>query len=759
MIGFKRGLKILEATELLTGLNDKQQEAVRQTQGPLLVIAGAGSGKTRVLTHRVAYLIEAIGVNPWNVLAITFTNKAAREMRERVGQLLGEAAQDVWVSTFHALCVRILRRDIEKLGYQRTFTIVGTSEQRTLMKQVLADLNLDSKKFDPRALLGVVSQAKNQLLTPKEFAKQATSVFDKTAAQAYQLYQQGLEQNQAVDFDDLIMLTLRLFAQEPEILQYYQRKFLYLHVDEYQDTNQAQYELVTKLAAGSRNLCVVGDADQSIYGWRGADMRNILDFEQDYPDAKVVKLEQNYRSTKVILQAANDVIKNNVNRKAKKLWTENTEGNRIHYYRAQTANDEAYFVIRQIQQLKQQKNCHYQDFAVLYRTNAQSRTIEEAFIKSNIPYRIVGAHKFYDRKEILDVLAYLQLVTNPADSLSFNRVVNEPKRGIGNASLDKLADLAAQQQISLLEAAQNPTLANISGKAARELVKFATMIDQLHQLQQTVDVTQLTEAILDRSGYKAALKNTRSLENQSRLENIDEFLSVTQQFDQHWQPETETSERFVDFLADLALMSDQDSLAEASDEVALLTLHAAKGLEFPVVFLVGLEEGIFPLGRASFNENELEEERRLAYVGITRAKKELFLTNALSRMLYGRQQTNPVSRFIKEIEPELLVSENQQATATTITSWTQRRPAEKTAFANRQKAGTPRVAAQPVTQGTGAEKSSWKIGEKVWHKAWGTGTIVKVNGTGEDLELDIAFAGKGIKRLLAAFAPITKKQD
>ncbi|MFT8459656.1 MAG: DNA helicase PcrA [Liquorilactobacillus ghanensis] len=752
----------MEATELLSGLNDKQQEAVRQTEGPLLVIAGAGSGKTRVLTHRVAYLIEAIGVNPWNILAITFTNKAAREMRERVSQLLGDAAQDVWVSTFHALCVRILRRDIDKLGYQRAFTIVGTSEQRTLMKRVLAELNLDSKKFDPRALLGVVSQAKNQLLTPKEFAKQATSVFDKTAAQAYQLYQQGLEQNQAVDFDDLIMLTLQLFDQEPEILQYYQRKFLYLHVDEYQDTNQAQYELVTKLAAGSHNLCVVGDADQSIYGWRGADMRNILDFEKDYPNARVVKLEQNYRSTKVILQAANDVIKNNINRKAKKLWTENNKGDRIHYYRAQTANDEAYFVIRQIQQLKQQQAFHYSDFAVLYRTNAQSRTIEEAFIKSNIPYRIVGAHKFYDRKEILDVLAYLQLVTNPADSLSFNRIVNEPKRGIGNTSLEKLADLAAQQQISLLEAAQNPTLANISGKAARELVKFATMINQLHQLQQEVNVTELTEAILDHSGYRAALKATRNLENQSRLENLDEFLSVTQQFDQHWQPETEESDQFVDFLADLALMSDQDSLAENSDEVALLTLHAAKGLEFPVVFLVGLEEGIFPLGRASFNENELEEERRLAYVGITRAKKELFLTNALARMLYGRQQTNPVSRFIKEIEPELLVSENQQATATTISSWTQRSHMtnKKNSVSSRKTfANGPRQTAQPVTQGTGAERNSWQIGDKVWHKAWGTGTIVKVNGTGEDLELDIAFTGKGIKRLLAAFAPITKKQD
>lgn len=750
----------MEAGEILTGLNDKQKEAVEQINGPLLVIAGAGSGKTRVLTHRIAYLIENVGINPWNILAITFTNKAAREMQERVSQLLGAAAADVWVSTFHALCVRILRRDIDKLGYERAFTIVGTSEQRTLMKNVLAELNLDNKKFDPRSLLASVSNAKNQLLTPAELAAQANGPFEKQAAQAYRLYQQGLEKNQAVDFDDLIMLTLKLFKQEPEILKHYQDKFLYLHVDEYQDTNEAQYQLVSQLAAGSHNLCVVGDADQSIYGWRGANMQNILDFEKDYPSAKVVKLEQNYRSTKTILQAANSVIKNNVNRKVKKLWTENHQGDKIHYYRAQSANDEAYFVIRQIQQLMQDKSYRYQDFAILYRTNAQSRTVEEAFVKSNIPYRIVGAHKFYDRKEILDILAYLQLVTNPQDSLSFNRVVNEPKRGIGAASLEKLTNFAAYQQISLLKAAENPAMANISGKAARELENFAVMINHLHQLQQSVDITELTEKILVQSGYQAALQATKNLENQSRLENLDEFLTVTRQFDATWQPENEDSDRFVDFLADLALMSDQDSLSEETDEVALMTLHAAKGLEFPVVFLVGMEEGLFPLGRAAFNETELEEERRLAYVGITRAKQKLYLTNALSRMLYGRQQTNPVSRFIDEIDPSLLESENSQAAATNVGAWHRHqlssRRVTNSPLRTRQHATS---SVQAVNPGTGAQKAAWKIGDKVWHKNWGQGTIVKLSGSGEDLELDIAFPGQGIKRLLAAFAPISHKKQ
>nr|WP_187327420.1 DNA helicase PcrA [Liquorilactobacillus capillatus] len=734
-------------------MNDKQRDAVLCTEGPLLIIAGAGSGKTRVLTHRVAYLIKEKNVNPWNILAITFTNKAAKEMRERVNALLGEGSEDVWVSTFHALCVRILRRDIDKLGYNRAFTITGTSEQRTLVKHILADLNIDPKKFDPRSLLGAISNAKNALKTAKTFAQEAQSPFEKVVADVYAEYQKRLEQNQAVDFDDLIMLTLRLFEEEPEILQYYQRKFLYIHVDEYQDTNEAQYELVNSLAKGNHNICVVGDADQSIYGWRGANMENILNFEQDYPDTKIVKLEQNYRSTKNILQAANAVIKNNVKRKEKQLWTNNIQGEKIHYFRGQNANDEAFYVVRNIQKLMRENNYNYGSFAILYRTNAQSRVIEETFIKANIPYKIVGAHKFYDRKEIMDVLAYIRLIANPQDNISFERIVNEPKRGIGATSLEKLTAFAEMNDLSLLDAASNSVLADISGKASRALSSFAETIKQLHILQDKVSVTELTEQLLDKTGYKAALEATKNLENQSRLDNLNEFLTVTKQFDDHWEPEDEASDPFVDFLADLALVSDQDGVEEDINEVTLMTLHAAKGLEFPVVFLMGLEEGLFPLSRSMMDESELEEERRLAYVGITRAEKALYLTNALSRMLYGRRQTNPASRFISEIEPELIQADNHKVANTA--------PGKKN-NATKQTAIRQHIYRQPagtveVNRGTGADKKTWQIGDKVTHKAWGNGTVVKTSGQGEDLELDIAFDGKGIKRLLAAFAPITKK--
>ncbi|MDN2453576.1 DNA helicase PcrA [Lactobacillus sp. UCMA15818] len=739
---------------LLKGMNDKQQEAVLCTEGPLLIIAGAGSGKTRVLTHRVAYLIEEKQVNPWNVLAITFTNKAAAEMRERIGNLLEEGANDVWASTFHALCVRILRRDIDKIGYNRAFTITGTSEQRTLVKHILADLNVDIKKFDPRAVLSEISNAKNDLKTPTDYRMNIQGPFEQVVADVYPEYQKQLENNQAVDFDDLIMLTHRLFKEVPDVLEFYQRKFQYIHVDEYQDTNQAQYELVSLLAKKNHNLCVVGDADQSIYGWRGANMENIMNFEQDYPNTNLVKLEQNYRSTKTILQAANSVIKNNANRKAKELWTQNNEGTKIKYYRGQNANDEAFYVVRNIQKMMRENGCHFNDFAILYRTNAQSRIIEETFIKANIPYKIVGAHKFYDRKEIRDVLAYMQLVTNPQDSLSFERIVNEPKRGIGGTSIERLNDFAQSMGMSLLDAASNAVLANISGKASNALTDFANLIKTLHELRDKLSVTELTERILEKSGYKKVLEDSKTLENQSRLENLEEFLSVTKQFDDSWEPEDENSDPFVDFLADLALVSDQDSLVEEADEVTLMTLHAAKGLEFPIVFLMGMEEGIFPLSRSMMDENELEEERRLAYVGITRAEKELFLTNAFSRMLYGRRQTNPASRFIEEIDPELLQAENQQAANTSIRRNDSRKeyPFGQARTQYKMPAGTVEE-----NKGTGAEKVGWSVGDKVLHKAWGEGTVVKLTGSGEDMELDIAFAGMGIKRLLASFAPIKKK--
>lgn len=746
-----RGLNLSVENNLLQGLNNKQQEAVKSVAGPLLIMAGAGSGKTRVLTHRVAYIIEQNLANPWNILAITFTNKAAREMRERVDKLMGEGAEDIWVSTFHALCVRILRRNAERIGYERAFNIASTSEQRTLVKRLLAALNVDSKQYTPRTILGTISNAKNNMVTPEEFASNAKGPYEEVVAKVYRQYQEELHRNQAMDFDDLIMKTIELFKEFPDVLEYYQNKFHYIHVDEYQDTNEAQYELVTLLATRYRNICVVGDADQSIYGWRGANMENILNFEKDYPDATVVKLEQNYRSTKNILKAANAVIDNNINRKDKTLWTDNAAGDKVHYYRAGNENDEAYYVIKQVQKLRQDQDYDYSDFAVLYRTNAQSRVIEEALLKAGIPYKLVGAHKFYDRMEIQDVLAYLRLATNPDDSLSFRRVVNVPKRGIGTTSVDKLADFATMNNITMLEAARQAGAANIRGKAQGQLLAFADLIADLHDFQMEHNITELTDEILQRSGYKEMLETEKTLENQSRLENLEEFKSVTAEFEKNWMPTDEESNMFVDFLSDLALVSDQDDVEEDAPEVTLMTLHAAKGLEFPVVFLIGMEEGIFPLGRATEDDGELEEERRLAYVGITRAEKELYLTNAQSRMLYGRRQINPASRFITEIDTDVLVSEGHKASEIA-------RPAGRRDYPfDRYRKKTSFQPGQRIeNKGTGAEKKAWKIGDQVKHKAWGTGTIIKVTGQGEGMELDIAFPSQGIKRLLASFAPITR---
>ncbi|MFG1200463.1 DNA helicase PcrA [Pediococcus acidilactici] len=753
--------------DLLKGLNDMQQQAVQTTEGPLLIMAGAGSGKTRVLTHRVAYLIEEKDVNPWNILAITFTNKAAREMRERVANLLGEVASEIWVSTFHALCVRILRRDIEQIGYNRAFSIADPSEQRTLIKHVLADLNYDPKVYDPRSVLGKISNAKNDLMTPADYQENASNPHDEAVGKIYDEYQRRLKANQALDFDDLIMQTIRLFEQSPETLQFYQNKFHYIHVDEYQDTNQAQYQLVTMLAKGFRNLCVVGDSDQSIYGWRGADMQNILNFESDYPDAHTVMLEQNYRSTQNILNAANDVIANNVERKPKQLWTDNDEGAKISYYRGQTGNDEVHFIVQQIRKQIEENNFDYGDFAILYRTNAQSRLIEDTFVKANIPYTMVGGHKFYDRKEIRDVLSYLTLIANEEDSMSFERVINEPKRGIGATSMAKLQAFADENSWSLLQAARNVQIANGIARRTRNAIEdFAKTIDALRKSAEFLSITELTETLLDKTGYRAALEQTRTMEAEARLENINEFLTVTKQFDEQNDAEgTEVADengdnvRLVDFLADLALVSDQDDVEEEPSAVTLMTLHAAKGLEFPVVFLVGMEEGVFPLSRAATDPDELEEERRLAYVGITRAQKKLYLTNAYSRMLYGRTQNNPASRFIGEISAEYLQDENEQVQGFSSSSrnkypFDQERNARATASVY----GTQRAKVS-TNQGTGAEKVSWAAGDKVQHKAWGVGTVVKVSGTGEDVELDIAFKDQGIKRLLAAFAPIKRVTD
>ncbi|MDV7725513.1 DNA helicase PcrA [Enterococcus faecium] len=739
--------------ELLNGMNPRQKEAVLHTDGPLLLMAGAGSGKTRVLTHRIAYLIEEKEVNPWNILAITFTNKAAKEMKERVNAILVSGGEDVWVSTFHSMCVRILRRDVDFIGYNRNFTIIDSSEQLTLMKRILKELNIDPKKYDPRSILGTISQAKNSLQTPQDFAKMQGSYYEEIAAKCYAAYQKELQYNQCMDFDDLIMNTIRLFEEHPDSLTYYQNKFHYIHVDEYQDTNHAQYTLVNLLAGRFRNLCVVGDADQSIYGWRGADMQNILDFEKDYPDAAVILLEQNYRSTKNILSAANQVIENNSNRKPKNLWTENKEGNKITYYRADNERDETRFIVDRMQEEIRNNHRNYGDFAILYRTNAQSRVMEETLLKANIPYKMVGGHKFYDRKEIKDILAYLNVLANPQDSISFERIVNSPKRGIGPGSIEKLRSFASLHEWPLLEAAQNVDLANIGGKAGQQLGAFGEMIQEVTQMIPYLTVTELTKEVLDRSGYLEDLKIQNTLEAQARIENLEEFLTVTQEFDKQFEQQNEEDadapeEKLTVFLNDLALVSDIDNLEEDASQVTLMTLHAAKGLEFPVVFLIGLEEGVFPLSRALMEESELEEERRLAYVGITRAEEALYLTSAFSRTLYGRTQYNRPSRFVEEIDQELLEIEGMRPT-----------PKKTPVFAKKTAAYSykqPETAVVSSKSATGGEKNSWKPGDKVKHKKWGLGTVVRVSGTSKDLELDVAFPSQGVKRLLAAFAPIEK---
>lgn len=748
---------------MLAGMNDKQREAVLTTAGPLLVMAGAGSGKTRVLTHRIAYLIQEKHVLPWHILAITFTNKAAREMKERVANLLGPDAEEVWVSTFHALCVRILRRDIEQLGYTRAFTIADTGEQRTLIKQICAAENIDVKKFDPRSILATISNAKNAMEDPEAFAKNHSGFFDRVVSRVYTRYQKALEDNQALDFDDLIMKTIELFKQSPETLADYQDRFHYIHVDEYQDTNDAQYQLVHLLAAKYKNLCVVGDSDQSIYGWRGANMSNILNFEKDYPNAKTVMLEQNYRSTQTILKAANEVIANNVERKDKNLWTENGTGDKITYYRAQNEHDEARFVVQQIQAEVREHGRHYQDFAVLYRTNAQSRVIEETFLKSTIPYTMVGGHRFYDRKEIRDILAYLTLIVNPRDSMAFTRVVNTPKRGIGATSLDRLRAFATTTNLPLLAAAQDVQEANaIAPRTRNKIEDFGRLIADLTAAATTSTITELTDLILEKSGYNKELKADQTLQGQTRRENLEEFKSVTADYDHQHKDERGTTnlQKLTDFLAGLALVSDQDDVDEQEPAVTLMTLHAAKGLEFPVIFLIGMEEGVFPLSRSLTEPDELEEERRLAYVGITRAQKKLFLSNAYSRMLYGRVQRNPASEFVEEISSDLIKSANENQGPRFLTGKIAggNTYAQRAATATLYRHAGKQVAPQ-TNSGTGAEKEAWQTGDKVTHKKWGQGTVVAVNGTGADMELDIAFPQQGVKRLLASFAPISKVED
>ncbi|KRL91490.1 ATP-dependent DNA helicase PcrA [Lactobacillus kalixensis DSM 16043] len=744
---------------ILAGLNPQQKQAVETTEGPLLVVAGAGSGKTSVLTRRIAYLVEEHNVAPWSILAITFTNKAASEMREREQKLLGPAAESIWMSTFHALCVRILRRDADKIDYSHNFSIADSAEQLTLVKHIEKDLNINPKMYDPRAILSAISNGKNDLLTPEAFAMSASSPFEKMTAKVYEEYQRRLKRDEIMDFDDLIMQTLVLFKKDPATLHYYQNKFRYILVDEYQDTNQAQYELTHALAAQYKNICVVGDADQSIYGWRGANMENIMNFEEDYKKdgVQTVKLEQNYRSTGHILSAANSVIKNNQNRKAKNLWTDQGDGQKITYYKAQSGDDEAHFIISKVKEEVDKDKRKYKDFAVLYRTNAQSRTVEEAFVKSNIPYQIVGGHKFYDRKEIKDIMSYLKLIANPADTMSLNRIINTPKRGIGAATVDKLLAFADEKQINALEAMDNVDQSTISTRAAAKLKDFAVKLHDAIAYAQNNSVTGLTEKILEDFDYTSTLKAEHTIEADTRLENLDEFLSVTKRFDDHYEPEDDDSNQLSDFLAEVSLLSDQDDIDNDDNQVTLMTLHAAKGLEFPVVFLIGMEDGLFPLSRSMMDESQLEEERRLAYVGITRAKEKLYLTNAYSRMMYGRTQNNPSSRFLDEIDQKDLDIENSAGVSgNAFIGGNYQAQAAPFAKADERARAQVYTTAKKASGAVGAEKKGWHVGDQVEHKAWGLGVVTKVSGEGEDKELDIAFAKVGAKRLLAAFAPIKK---
>ncbi|RIM35377.1 DNA helicase PcrA [Staphylococcus caprae] len=726
---------------LVKNMNTEQSEAVRTTEGPLLIMAGAGSGKTRVLTHRIAYLLDEKDVSPYNILAITFTNKAAKEMKQRVEQLVGEEAQVIWMSTFHSMCVRILRRDADRIGIERNFTIIDPTDQKSVIKDVLKNENIDSKRFEPRMFIGAISNLKNELKTPDDAQKEANDFHSQMVATVYKGYQRQLSRNEALDFDDLIMTTINLFERVPDALEYYQNKFQYIHVDEYQDTNKAQYTLVKLLASKFKNLCVVGDSDQSIYGWRGADIQNILSFEEDYPEAKTIFLEQNYRSTKNILNAANEVIKNNSERKPKGLWTANTGGDKIQYYEAMTERDEAEYVVREI--MKHQRNGKkYSDMAILYRTNAQSRVLEETFMKSNIPYTMVGGQKFYDRKEIKDLLSYLRVIANSNDDISSQRIINVPKRGIGPSSVEKIQTYAVQNQISMFDALGEVDFIGLSKKVTQECINFYETITNLIKEQEFLEISDIVDEVLQKSGYRDMLEREQTLESRSRLENLDEFMSVPKDYEENTPLEEQS---LINFLTDLSLVADIDE-ADTQSGVTLMTMHSAKGLEFPIVFIMGMEESLFPHIRAikSDDDHEMEEERRICYVAITRAEELLYITNATTRMLFGRSQSNMPSRFLREIPEDLLESH----TGTKRQTISQAKPQQKRGFSKRTTSPKKQVSS-----------SDWKVGDKVTHKAWGEGMVSNVNEKNGSVELDIIFKSEGPKRLLAQFAPIEKKED
>jgi DNA helicase-2/ATP-dependent DNA helicase PcrA len=755
-------------------LNKEQREAVEAVDCPLLIMAGAGSGKTRVLTHRIAYLISTRKAAPWSILAITFTNKAAREMQERVSRLVGPSGRDIWVSTFHSMCVRMLRKDIERIGYTSNFTILDSTDQLSVIRNCVKELNLDPKKFEPKAIQSAISSAKNDLLTVDQFTQQQGGYFEDVVGKVYERYQKKLKSNNSLDFDDLIMKTIELFQKVPEVLQFYQHKFQYIHVDEYQDTNRAQYLLCKMIADDHHRICVVGDSDQSIYRWRGADIRNILTFEKDYPNAKMILLEQNYRSTANILNAANGVIELNTGRKPKNLWTDQGEGNKLKIYQAESEHEEGYFIAKEINN-NIQRGKSYNQHAILYRTNAQSRVIEEILIKSEIPYQIIGGTRFYDRKEIKDILAYLRLISNPNDDVSFNRIINVPKRGLGAASIEKLALKAAQDEDSLFSTLYELDSIDAGARAKNALQEFKEMVANLSQMVDYLSVTELTEKVLEMTQYREQLVREDTLEAKARLENIEEFISVTLDFEKRNEDKS-----LISFLTDLALIADIDAMDEDGETkdnrdknaVVLMTMHSVKGLEFPIVFITGMEEGIFPHSRTFEDDEELEEERRLAYVGITRAEQELFLTCASRRMLFGQTTSNKPSRFLEEIPDE--VKENVSparrfGSGQTTSGYGQygsqsygggfQGNRARSLQSDTGSSGTVNssVKTSQAAKPTADQLADFTTGDKVSHNKWGIGTVVSVKGSGDDTELQIAFpAPTGVKRLLARFAPITK---
>ena len=764
--------------DILKGLNDKQYEAVINTEGACLIIAGAGSGKTKVLTHKIAYLMQEKNVLPWNILAITFTNKAANEMKERIVGLVGDAAQDIWMGTFHSICVRILRKFIDRIGFESSFIIFDTSDQRTMIKGCLKDLNIDDKMFTDRSVQAEISNAKNQMLDPEQYSVQANGDFRREKiATIYELYQKRLKENNAIDFDDIINYTIKILSENEDVLDYYANKFKYVLVDEYQDTNKAQFTLISLFASVHGNITVVGDSDQSIYAFRGADISNILNFEKDFKNAKIIKLEQNYRCTGNILEAANSVIKNNESKYKKKLWTENEKGNLPKVYSAENEYDEGSFIVEQINRLRREEYFKYSDFAILYRMNTQSRAIEDILRREDIPYKIIGGLKFYERKEIKDIISYLRLIQNPSDNLSLKRIINEQKRGIGKTSLENIETLANQNSISMYEVIKNADQYGLN-RVFINSREFISVIEELRAKKDDLVISELIKQTLKKTGYTKALEDENTVEAENRIENLEEFLTVAMEFE-----EESADNGLSEFLEGITLSSDIDNMEETDETVTLMTLHSAKGLEFPVVFLVGMEEGIFPGYKSISEQKELEEERRLCYVGITRAKQYLFLTCSKQRTIFGSTSCNPVSRFLKEIPKELLDgyedalgdnSNKEDNFEDSKYSWTygsknagtiksykidKQEPVMASAKSNDSSNFVFRTAEsflnslkKPV--GQNVDLSKYGEGVRVFHKKFGEGTISGVEPEGDDLKVDIQFDKVGHKRLMAKFAKL-----